>query len=98
MDSTTLVTFLFKSRPDVQTVELFGSWDNFSRPYRMQSDGHRGRGVWTGCHSFENIICDGDSINQLRPRNGALKQGGTYWYYYKLDDAEETCDLTASTT
>ncbi|KAG9698805.1 hypothetical protein KCU95_g2281, partial [Aureobasidium melanogenum] len=98
MDSTTLVTFLYKSRPDVQTVELFGSWDNFSRPYRMQSDGHRGRGVWTGCHSFENIICDGDCINQLRPRNGALKQGGTYWYYYKLDDAEETCDLTASTT
>ncbi|KAH0370327.1 hypothetical protein KCU65_g2713, partial [Aureobasidium melanogenum] len=98
MDSTTLVTFLYKSRPDVQAVELFGSWDNFSRPYRMQNDGHRGRGVWTGCHSFENIICDGERINQLRPRNGALKQGGTYWYYYKLDDAEETCDLTASTT
>ncbi|CAD0108101.1 unnamed protein product [Aureobasidium uvarum] len=98
MDSTTLVTFLYKSRPDVRTVELFGSWDNFSRPYRMQSDGHRGRGVWTGCHSFENIICDGDRINQLRPRNGALKQGGTYWYYYKLDDAEEACDSTALTT
>ncbi|KAI4718268.1 hypothetical protein E4T48_05487 [Aureobasidium sp. EXF-10727] len=98
MDSTTLVTFLYKSRPDVRTVELFGSWDNFSRPYRMQSDGHRGRGVWTGCHSFENIICDGDRINQLKPRSGALKQGGTYWYYYKLDDAEEVCDSTALTT
>ncbi|KAI4841867.1 hypothetical protein E4T44_07637 [Aureobasidium sp. EXF-8845] len=98
MDSTTLVTFLYRSRPDVRTVELFGSWDNFSRPYRMQSDGHRGRGVWTGCHSFENIICDGDRINQLRPRNGALKQGGTYWYYYKLDDAEEAYDSAALTT
>jgi hypothetical protein len=87
-----------RSRPDVRTVELFGSWDNFSRPYRMQSDGHRGRGVWTGCHSFENIICDGDRINQLRPRNGALKQGGTYWYYYKLDDAEEAYDSAALTT
>lgn len=64
----------------------------------MQSDGHRGRGVWTGCHSFENIICDGDRINQLRPRNGALKQGGTYWYYYKLDDAEEAYDSAALTT
>jgi hypothetical protein len=87
-----------RSRPDVRTVELFGSWDNFSRPYRMQSDGHRGRGVWTGCHSFENIICDGDRINQLRPRNGALKQGGTYWYYYKLDDAEEAYDSATLTT
>ncbi|KAH0292090.1 hypothetical protein M436DRAFT_75166 [Aureobasidium namibiae CBS 147.97] len=98
MDSTTLVTFLYRSRPDVRTVELFGSWDNFSRPYRMQSDGLRGRGVWTGCHSFENIICDGDRINQLRPRNGALRQGGTYWYYYKLDDAEEAYDSAAMTT
>ncbi|KAI5197847.1 hypothetical protein AUEXF2481DRAFT_3270 [Aureobasidium subglaciale EXF-2481] len=98
MDSTTLVTFLYKSRPEVRTVELFGSWDNFSRPYRMQSDGHRGRGVWTGCHSFENIICDGDRINHLRPRNGALRQGGTYWYYYKVDDSEEACDTATSTT
>ena len=64
----------------------------------MQSDGLRGRGVWTGCHSFENIICDGDRINQLRPRNGALRQGGTYWYYYKLDDAEEAFDSAAMTT
>lgn len=64
----------------------------------MQSDGLRGRGVWTGCHSFENIICDGDRINKLRPRNGALRQGGTYWYYYKLDDAEEAYDSAAMTT
>ncbi|THV69273.1 hypothetical protein D6D19_02190 [Aureobasidium pullulans] len=98
MDSTTLVTFLYKSRPDVRSVELFGSWDNFSTAYRMQCDGHRGRGVWTGCHSFANIICDGERINPLRTRNGALKQGGTYWYYYKLDDDEEVCDPTTSTT
>jgi hypothetical protein len=64
----------------------------------MKHDGLKGKGVWTGCHSFENIICDGHHVNQSRPRNGALKQGGTYWYYYKLDDAEEAWDPATPTT
>ena len=65
----------------VQTVELFGSWDNFSKPYQLQRDRRRGRGTWAGCFSFENIICDGDLKNLGQQRNGALKMGGTYWYY-----------------
>ncbi|GAB7348798.1 hypothetical protein MBLNU459_g7518t1 [Dothideomycetes sp. NU459] len=96
MDSTTLVAFHFKAPPSVRMVELLGSWDNFSRPYRMQTDPRKGAGHWTGCHSFRNIVCDGDRWSS--PRNGALKQGGLYWYYYKLDDREECCDSTQPAT
>lgn len=73
---------LYRKAPsEIRTVELFGSWDNFSNGYRMQYDGYKGRGSWTCCPSFERIICDGDKPNWSRPRSGALKQGGRYWYF-----------------
>jgi len=40
-----------------------------------------GRGHWRGCHSFTDIICDGDRLKADDGRNGGLKMGGTYWYY-----------------
>ena len=67
--------------PEVRSVELFGSWDNFSTGYRMQRDEHKGHGNWRGCHRFQNITCDGMQPTWSKPRNGALKQGGLYWYY-----------------
>ncbi|KAK4631581.1 hypothetical protein CLAFUW4_03410 [Fulvia fulva] len=85
MDPEALVTFLFRAPPEVRTVELMGSWDNFNQPYRMHHDRRRGNGFWSGCFKFENIIFDGEEFQWTKPRSGGLKQGGTYWYYYRLN-------------
>ena len=92
MDPTTLVTFLFRAPPEVRTVELLGSWDNFSRPYYMHHDKRRGHGFWSGCFNFKDIVFDGDKAHWAKPRSGGLKQGGTYWYFYRLNDAVEAFD------
>ncbi|KIW43831.1 uncharacterized protein PV06_04893 [Exophiala oligosperma] len=86
MAPTTLVTFLVRVPPSTRSVSLYGSWDNFSTAYPMQKDSRTGPEHWSGCHSFSNIICDGDNQPIGIPRDGGLKMGGTYWYYYKLDD------------
>ena len=99
MDPTTLVTFLFRAPPEAHTVELFGSWDNFQQPYHMHHDRRRGRGFWSGCFTFTNIVFDGDKLDWSKPRSGGLKQGGTYWYFYRLnDDAEAYDDSQTYTT
>ncbi|OQN98174.1 hypothetical protein B0A51_18668, partial [Rachicladosporium sp. CCFEE 5018] len=77
MEPETLVTFLFNAPPEVRMVELLGSWDNFTRAYRMFHD---------------RRLFDGHSPNWSQPRSGALKQGGTYWYYFRLDDQVEAFD------
>ena len=92
MDPTTLVAFLFKAPAEARTVELLGSWDNFSQPYPMHHDRRRGTGFWSGCFKFHDIIFDGDSSYWTKPRTGGLKQGGTYWYYYRLNDQVEAYD------
>ncbi|KIW70106.1 hypothetical protein PV04_02412 [Phialophora macrospora] len=89
MAPTTLVTFLVRTPPSTRSVQLYGSWDNFSTPYPMQRDSRTGPEHWSGCHSFSNIICDGDIAGNNTPREGGLKMGGTYWYYYTLDDEIE---------
>ncbi|KIX94839.1 uncharacterized protein Z520_09529 [Fonsecaea multimorphosa CBS 102226] len=86
MAPTTLMTFLVRSPPSTRSVHLYGSWDNFRTAYPMQRDTRTGPEHWSGCHSFSNIICDGDTTVNGTPRQGGLKMGGTYWYYYKLDD------------
>lgn len=92
MDPTTLVTFLFQAPPHMRTVELFGSWDNFTHAYRMHQDRRRGPGFWAGTFKFEDIIFDGETLQRQHPRTGGLKQGGTYWYYYVLNEYLERCD------
>ncbi|EZF27581.1 hypothetical protein H112_00501 [Trichophyton rubrum D6] len=83
--TTTLMTFLVRTPPSTRSVRLFGSWDNFAKGYPMEKDSRTGRGHWRGCHTFTNIICDGHG-NPIYPgRDGGLKMGGTYWYYYVLD-------------
>jgi hypothetical protein len=92
MDPETLVSFAFRAPHHVRTVELLGSWDNFQRPYAMYHDKRRGHGFYTGCFQFENIIFDGFEVVWTKPRSGGLKQGGTYWYYFRLDDGMEAYD------
>jgi hypothetical protein len=52
----------------------------------MKKDVNLGSRHWRGCHSFTDIICDGESVEAADgARNGALKMGGRYWYYYQID-------------
>ncbi|KAL5362897.1 hypothetical protein BJX96DRAFT_110615 [Aspergillus floccosus] len=55
----------------------------------MERDKRVGPGHWRGCHSFTDIICDGSPRNMATARSGGLKMGGTYWYYYVLDNDME---------
>ncbi|KAF2678062.1 hypothetical protein K458DRAFT_143652 [Lentithecium fluviatile CBS 122367] len=96
--STTLVTFLFDLPAAARTVELLGSWDNFTKPYPLKHDRRRGHGTWSGCYTFDDIICDGDLDNINGKRTGALKMGGTYWYYYNVDGEERHNPSEPSTT
>ncbi|PHH61139.1 hypothetical protein CDD81_756 [Ophiocordyceps australis] len=89
--TTTLITFLLQTDPSVQTVELIGSWDNFSSCYTMKRDVRRGQGQWRGCYSFKNIVCDDTALKRTK-RNGGLKMGATYYYYYEIDGSIETYD------
>ncbi|MCJ1434187.1 hypothetical protein MMC27_003554 [Xylographa pallens] len=99
MATTTLMTFRVQAPRSIYNVHLLGSWDNFSKPYPMQKDPRTGSGHWRGCHSFTNIVCDGDTVKPGDGRNGGLKMGGTYWYYYQLNgDIEHHNAAEPSTT
>ncbi|KAL8730583.1 MAG: hypothetical protein Q9181_004609 [Wetmoreana brouardii] len=99
MATTTLVTFLLQLPQSVQTVDLLGSWDNFQEAYPLQKDRRAGPGHWRGCHNFKKIICDGYHLDPSVSRDGGLKMGGTYWYFYRLNDVYEHHDpIEPSTT
>ncbi|KAL8935427.1 MAG: hypothetical protein Q9216_005431 [Gyalolechia sp. 2 TL-2023] len=76
----------------VRTVDLLGSWDNFHQVYPLQRDRQAGPGHWRGCHSFKNITCEGHDLNPSVSRDGGLRMGGTYWYYYRLNGELEQHD------
>lgn len=95
--TTTLITFMIQTAASVPSVQLVGSWDNFNKRYPMQRDARRGHGQWRGCYSFKDIICDGDGQRSPK-RDGGLKMGRTYWYYYELGDGTEIHDPTLPST
>ncbi|KAJ6191336.1 hypothetical protein N7519_001357 [Penicillium mononematosum] len=90
------MTFLLITKPEVRSVKLLGSWDNFSKQYVMERDTRAGPGHWKGCHTFTDMIGDGPDKTQWR--TGGLKMGGTYWYYYLLDDDIEYYNEAEPTT
>ncbi|KAF2124773.1 hypothetical protein P153DRAFT_390241 [Dothidotthia symphoricarpi CBS 119687] len=98
MDNTALHTFWFHCPAALRSVVLLGSWDNFAKPYLLKLDTRRGRCLWKGCFTFADIICDGDLDNLSPKRDGPLKMGGTYWYYYKVDGEEESHNPTEPST
>ncbi|KAH8894937.1 hypothetical protein GQ53DRAFT_762317 [Thozetella sp. PMI_491] len=63
----------------------------------MERDTRRARGQWRGCYSFKDIILDGDS-GSVPKRNGGLKMGQTYYYYYELDGSTEAHDPSLPST
>ncbi|KAK5629686.1 hypothetical protein RRF57_005401 [Xylaria bambusicola] len=86
-----------QTHPSVLSVQLLGSWDNFSIRHKMERDSRRDRGEWRGCHNFDKIICDGDVATSLE-RSGGLKMGQRYYYYYELDGSTETHNPSLPTT
>lgn len=65
----------------------------------MSKDLQKGSEYWSGCFNFTNIICDGKPAEVLK-RDGGLKMGGTYWYYYKIDDVTDfhnVCERATTT-
>ncbi|KFY05373.1 hypothetical protein O988_00049 [Pseudogymnoascus sp. VKM F-3808] len=91
--TTTLMTFMLQTSSHARSVQLIGSWDNFTKRYPMEKDPRRGHREWRGCYSFKDITCDGDSANPSK-RSGGLKMGQTYYYYYEIDDGTEIHDPT----
>lgn len=65
----------------MKSVQLIGSWDNFSTWYTMRQDVRRGRGQWRGCYSFKDIISREEPSTRKPTRNGGLNMGDTYYYY-----------------
>lgn len=57
-----------------------------------------GHGRWHYREDFHNIICDGDPSQPTEPRQGRLKTGGTYWFYYKINDDLERPNMDMPTT
>ena len=48
----------------------------------MRQDRKVGHTNWRGCHSFTDIICDGESLQAIGgKRDGGLLMGGKYWYF-----------------
>lgn len=86
-----------QTHPSVLSVQLLGSWDNFSTPYKMERDSRRDQGAWRGCHNFDKIICDGD-LPASSERRGGLKMGQRYYYYYEVDGSKETHNPSLPTT
>lgn len=67
------------TKPEVRSVRLLGSWDNFSKQYVLERDVEVGPGYWKGCHIFTDMI--GHTPDNDEWRSGGLKMGSTYWYY-----------------
>lgn len=80
---TLVLTIHRQTSLSIHSVQLLGSWDNFSTRYPMERDLRRGKDQWRGCYSFKDIICDGDGAGSPK-RNGGLKMGQEYWYYVSL--------------
>ncbi|KAK8026476.1 hypothetical protein PG991_003532 [Apiospora marii] len=64
----------------------------------MERDARRSRGQWRGCHTFRDIVCDGDQSFISPKRTGGLRMGQTYYYYYEIDGSTETHDPAMPST
>ncbi|KXH67570.1 hypothetical protein CSAL01_04632 [Colletotrichum salicis] len=64
----------------------------------MERDIRRDRGQWRGCHTFKDIVLDDDLGARDTKRNGGLKMGNTYYYYYEIDGTQESHNPALPTT
>lgn len=72
-NSTVQLTFTLRTSPNVRTVHLLGSWDNYKSqlPLSAVNDSSAKPGSWKGTFRFQG--------------SHALKLGSRYWYYYIVD-------------
>ena len=70
---TVQLTFTLRTSPNVRTVHLLGSWDNYKSqlPLSGLKDSDAKPGSWKGTFRFQG--------------SQALKLGSRYWYYYIVD-------------
>jgi hypothetical protein len=67
------LSFTLRTSPNVRTVHLLGSWDNYKNqlPLSLLKDRDAKPGSWKGTFRFQGAQ--------------ALKLGSRYWYYYIVD-------------
>src|SRR5271156_25281 len=67
------LSFTLRTSPNVKTVHLLGSWDNYKSqlPLSQLKDHDSKPGSWRGTFRFQG--------------SHALKLGSRYWYYYIVD-------------
>ncbi|EXJ85857.1 hypothetical protein A1O1_06226 [Capronia coronata CBS 617.96] len=67
------LSFTLRTSPNVRTVHLLGSWDNYKSqlPLSLVKDSTAKPGSWKGTFRFQG--------------SNALKLGSRYWYYYIVD-------------
>jgi hypothetical protein len=67
------LSFTLRTSPNVRTVHLLGSWDNYKSqlPLSLNKDPAAKPGSWKGTFRFQG--------------SNALKLGSRYWYYYIVD-------------
>jgi len=67
------LSFTLRTSPNVRTVHLLGSWDNYKSqlPLSLVKDPSAKPGSWKGTFRFQG--------------SNALKLGSRYWYYYIVD-------------
>lgn len=63
--ATVQLNFSLRTSPNVKTVHLVGSWDNYSGQLPLSRDPSKA-GAWTGKFRFQTSV---------------LQLGGRYWYY-----------------
>jgi len=64
------LSFTLRTTPQVKTVHLLGSWDNYHGQLPMSRDPNKAAGAWIGTFRFQP---------------GSLYPGQRYWYYVSVD-------------
>jgi len=74
--------FTLRTSPNVKTVHLLGSWDNYNGQLPLSSD-NSVSGGWRGTFRFQGTT---------------LQQGQRYWYYYIIDGYHVSHDPAQNST
>ncbi|KLJ07871.1 hypothetical protein EMPG_16653 [Blastomyces silverae] len=77
------LSFSIRTSPNVKTIHLLGSWDNYAGQLPLSQDASAKAGSWKGTFRFQG---------------NSLQLGQRYWYYYIMDGYHVSHDPTAEYT
>ncbi|PGH11194.1 hypothetical protein AJ79_05036 [Helicocarpus griseus UAMH5409] len=77
------LSFSIRTSPNVKTIHLLGSWDNYTGQLPLSQDVSNKAGSWKGTFRFQG---------------NSLQLGQRYWYYYIMDGYHVSHDPTAEYT